>query len=112
MLEGHEACSEYLEDAVRELLSKPANLDSAAQNLLLNEVKPVFTKADNEMLKKIPDKAEVKGSVWTANINASPGSDGLTTFLYKHCWDTLGDSLRSARQCLGVPVPLSLNELP
>ena len=26
-------------------------------------------------------------------MNAAPGNDGLTSFLYQHCWDILGKSL-------------------
>ena len=50
------------------------------------------------MMKKIPTKQEVKESVWSANINAAPGNDGLTTLVYKHCWEVLGDSLTEIAQ--------------
>ena len=53
----------------------------------------MFTKADNDLMSKLPDKDEVKESVWSANLHAAPGTDGLTTFLYYHCWDVLGDAL-------------------
>ena len=46
LLEGHAACSKYLENAVGELLLHPANLDDGAQSALLKEVKPVFTEKD------------------------------------------------------------------
>ena len=52
MLEGHDACAKYLEKAVGELLLYPADLDTAAQNALIREVKPVFMAKDNEMLVK------------------------------------------------------------
>ena len=55
-LEGHEACSKYLEKAVGDLLLHPANLDEEAQDALLQEVKPVFTVEDNVMMCKIPSK--------------------------------------------------------
>ena len=74
LLLGHEACTEYLENAVDDILTKPANLNQAAQDSLLQEVKPVFTKADNAMMKKMPDKEEVKASVISANANAAPGT--------------------------------------
>ena len=44
-------------------------------------------------MKKIPSKEEVKDSVWSARVDAAPGSDGLSMLVYRHCWDTLGDSL-------------------
>ena len=100
MLEGHAACSKYLEDSVALLLTSPANLDEAAQNELLKEVKVVFTKEDNAMLLKPPTKEEVKESVWSGNVNAAPGCDGLSTLVYKHCWDVLGESLTEVTQAV------------
>ena len=67
-----------MENAVDDILTKPANLNQAAQDSLLQEVKPVFTNADNSMMKKMPDKEEVKASVISANENAAPGTDGLS----------------------------------
>ena len=93
MLEGHDECSKYLETVVSELLTKPAELDQKAQEVLLKEVKHVFTEEDNRMMRKIPSKEDVRESVWTARVDAAPGSDGLTMLVYRHCWNTLGDSL-------------------
>ena len=98
LLEGHDQCAHYLEQTVADLLLQPAQLDEAAQAVLLKEVQPVFTSKDNAMLKKLPDKEEVKQSVWSSNLHAAPGSDGLTTFLYQQCWDVLGDSLTEVVQ--------------
>ena len=36
--------------------------------------------------------------MWSANLHAAPGTDGLTTFLYYTCWDILGDSLTNVVQ--------------
>ena len=85
ILEGHEACANYLEKAVGDLLQHPANLDDAAQEVLLREVKPVFTDKDNEMMSKVYTKEEVKESIWSANINAAPGNDGITNLVYRYC---------------------------
>ena len=82
---GHEACSEYLENKVGEILLHPANLDEHAQGLLLKEVDKVFTNEDNEMFLKIPTKNYVKESLWSAKLHASPGTDDLTKFVYRHC---------------------------
>ena len=90
---GHKNCSTFLENSIADLLLSPANLSSAAQDELLAEVEPVFTETDNTMMKKMPDKKEVKESVWSANQHAAPGTDGLTTYLYYSCWDILGDPL-------------------
>ena len=84
LLEGHAACAGYLEQAVGDLLLHPAVLDEGAQQELLAEVQPVFTDADNTLMTKIPDKQEVKESIWSANLHAAPGTDGLTSFLYYH----------------------------
>ena len=82
-----------MEKAVSDLLTKPAQLDLKAQELLLQEVKPVFTEEDNIKIKKIPSKEDVKESIWSARVDAAPGSDGLSMLVYRQCWDTLGDSL-------------------
>ena len=80
-LEGHDACARYLEKAVGDLLLHPANLDTTAQEALLREVKPVFNAEDNEMMMEIPTKKEVEESLWSSNINAAPGTDGLTNLV-------------------------------
>ena len=83
-----------------DLLLHPANLDEAAQTTLLSEVKKVFTDKDNEMFLKIPTKKDVKDSHWSAKVNAAPGTDGLTNLVYRHCWDTIGDSLTDVAQVI------------
>ena len=92
-MSGHNDCTFFLEQSVAKLLLKPGELNEGAQDKLLAEVQPVFTDADNELLTKLPDKKEVKESVWSANLHAAPGTDGLTSYLYYHCWDLLGDAL-------------------
>ena len=91
-LYGHD-CAAFLKDSVAELLHHPAELDVA-------NVQPVFTAADNLLMTKKPEKDEVKESVWSANLHAAPGTDGLTTFLYYHCWDILGDALTDVVQAI------------
>ena len=61
--------------------------------MLLSEVSPVFTEADNVILKKSPSKAELKEVLASSNLHAAPGTDGLTSYLYNECWDVLGDPL-------------------
>ena len=89
-----------VQDSVADLLIHLASLSHAAQTELLQKVEPVFTQADNILLTKYPDKAEVKEFVWSANLHAAPGTDGLTTFLYYTCWDILGDSLTDVVQAV------------
>ena len=100
ILEGHKACAQYLEDSVAELLLHPAILDPQAQEVLLSEVEPVFTETDNQMLCAEPSKDEVKKVVWDCNQHAAPGTDGLTAYLYKQCWNVLGDPLTDVSQAV------------
>ena len=48
MLEGHEACSEFLQKSVEDLLLHPVELHHGAQAALLAEVDEFFTQADNQ----------------------------------------------------------------
>ena len=95
---GHHECARYLEQEVGKLLLYPAELSSEAQDILLKEVKKVFTLEDNHALNKAPSSAEVKESLWTSNLNSAPGTDGLTNLVYKQCWDVLGESLVEVAQ--------------
>ena len=93
ILEGHDAVAGYLEEQVAGLLLQPAVLDPEAQAVLLAEITPVFTEVDNQNLAKLPDKEELKDILFNSNLNAAPGSDGITSLLYKEHWDMLGDHL-------------------
>ena len=100
LLEGHAACSNFLERAVGELLLHPAELDQAAQATLLNEVEPVFSEEDNVMLCTSPTMEDVKDLLSSSNLHAAPGSDGITSFLYSECWDVLGQPLTEVMQSI------------
>ena len=93
VLAGHDACSDYLINQVTELLGQPVQLDPRAQETLLAEVEKVFTEVDIEGLRAVPEKEEVREVVFKSNLNAAPGTDGITSLLYKEHWDLLGDSL-------------------
>ena len=86
-------CAQYLEKCVEDLLLHPAQLDVAAQATLLSEVDPVFSPADNQMLLSAPTKEEVEDTLAESNLHAAPGTDGLTSFFYKECFNTMGDPL-------------------
>ena len=88
MMEGHEACANYLENLVADLLLQPAELDEAAQEVLLAELEPVVTAADNAMLLALPDKEEMFETVKEGNHGAAPGTDGITSLVYKLYWDS------------------------
>ena len=110
LLEGHDACANYLENAVGDLLVHHADLDLVAQDALLRDVKPVFTAKDNELFRKVPTKEDVKESVWSANINAAPGTDGLTNLVYRHCWDILSDSFTAVAQAVHGGAPPTITQ--
>ena len=98
ILEGHGACSEYLQRKVAELLLHPAVLDNEAQAVLLAEVDPTFTEEDNKMLSAILTKEEVKESVLSSNVHGAPGSDGITSLLYRECFNILSYTLTEVVQ--------------
>ena len=93
LLEGHDACSTYLEEQVRELLDKKAVLCKQAQAELLAEVDKVFTDTDNDMLTRTPTKDEIAKALKASNMNSAPGTDGLTFLLYSVHWDILEDAM-------------------
>ena len=99
-LAGHKACSDFLHKEVADLLLHPAVLDPAAQQALLHEVEKVFTDSDNEKITSPPNKEEVEESVKTSNTQAAPGSDGITSLMYKEHFDILGDALTEVAQAI------------
>ena len=52
-----------------------------------------FSDSDNNMLDKMPSKAEVRASVMSSNSKASPGNDGISNLFYQECFETIGDAL-------------------
>ena len=100
LLEGHKACAEYLHKEVANLLLHPADLDPVAQGILLDEVDQVFTEEDNKMLTSKPTKTEVEESVKSSNVQAAPGIDGISSLVYRDCFDVLGDALTEVAQAV------------
>ena len=92
-LEGHQDCAHYLEQTVEHLLLHPVQLDKAAQDALLAEVEVVFTEADNMLLLRQPTRDDVLKTLSNSNLHAAPGTDGLTSYFYKHCFDMMGEPL-------------------
>ena len=93
LLEGHSACAEHLEQMVEDLLHKPVQLNQVAQEALLAEVDTVYTEDDNLKLLARPTKTEVLETLSESNLHAAPGTDGLTNYFYKQCFDIVGVSL-------------------
>ena len=110
IIEGHAACSNFLEKTVEDLLSYPASLNLMAQEILLDEVEPVFTENDNELFLTPPSKEEVWKTVCDSNLNAAPGTDGIPSLFYKECWDLMGDPLTDVMKQVfnGNELPLSM----
>ena len=84
-MEGHEACANFLEKSVKDLLLHPVTPDTAAQEALLAGVVPVFTEEDNRKLLSPPTCEKVLKTVSASNLHAAPGTDGLPSFIYKEC---------------------------
>ena len=110
LLEGHDACAEYLEDLVADLLLHPAELDIAAQEALLAEIEPAVTELENLKLSKLPTKDDVYATLKSSNLKAAPGIDGITSLVYKECWESMGDALTSVVQARfqGEKLPASM----
>ena len=106
-IEGHELCSKFLENEVKNLLLTDANLDANAQNIVLADVVPCFTEADNVILRAPPTLQSVKDTISSSNLHAAPGCDGIPSLLYKVCWDTVGESLTEVMQEVHLCKPLS-----
>ena len=85
MLVGHDDCAKYLEDMVAKLLLYPAELDPSAQEILLDEIQTSVTDDDNKILVASPTKEEVLSRLKEANLKAAPGTDGITSMVYKLC---------------------------
>ena len=109
-LEGHDACSRFLVGEAAKLLLNPAVLDQAAQTMLLSEVVPVFTEEDNQKLEKPPTKEDVKEVLFNSNLKAAPGTDGITSLMYKECWDILGDALHQVCLAIREGEPLTVSQ--
>ena len=93
IIEGHRACADFLEKTVENLLVNPAELNIASQEALLEGVDCVFSEQDNYQLLKLPCKKEIYETLSNANQHAAPGTDGLTSYFYKQCFDVMGDAL-------------------
>ena len=68
-------------------------MDESAQKILLDEILPSFTEADNELLLAPPTIEDVKKTVDNSNLHAALGTDGIPSIFYKECWDIMGAPL-------------------
>ena len=83
-------------------------MDPLAQEILLKEVDESFTDEHNTKLKAVPPKSEIKSVLDSCRPHAAPGTDGLTVYLYKQCWEILGDSLTEVIQAVAASQQTSL----
>ena len=93
IIEGHTECAAFLHSTVKKLIGYPAILDIESQNALLDEIEPVYTSADNVKFELTPTNDEILQNLKLSNLNAAPGTDGISGLVYKECWGSLGDSL-------------------
>ena len=100
LLEGHKLCAAHLEQSVEDLLLHPAQLDPVSQQLLLDELTPVFTDKDIKLFLTPPTKQDVWETLCESNLNAAPGSDGIPSLAYKECWPVLGEPLTEVMQAI------------
>ena len=89
---GSSDCANYLEEQVGDLVLNPAPLYQMAQDLLLDEIQPVFSASDNAKCKAVPDEEEVKEVMSASNLLASPGTDGIPSMLYNFCKDIMKEA--------------------
>ena len=87
LLGGQKKCVAFLESSIKDITDGSSNLDESSQRILLNETEKVFTPEDNEILLKTPSKDEVYKMLSESNVHAAPGSDGLTSLVYKEHFD-------------------------
>ena len=98
VIEGHQECASYLESQVGHLLLNPGVLDTAARDVMLNEIEQVFTEEDNTKLLSRPTMVKVKKVIAKSNLYAAPGTDGIPSLLYSKCWDVMGPALTEVIQ--------------
>ena len=85
LVTGHDACALALESNVADHLLNQADLIPAAQEILLKEIEPSFSEADNNKLKAVPTKSEIKQVLDQAQ-RASPST---STKNFGMLWVTL-----------------------
>ena len=100
IIEGHQKCSSFLEDQVRNLLLNPGVVDRSAREIMLKETDQVFTENDNSKLLSMPTMEEIRKVVSKSNQNASPGTDGIPSLLYSRCWGVMGQPLTEVIQAI------------
>ena len=106
LLEGHDSCTKYLEDDVKNLLLHDAGLLPSAQTKLLEEVTPCFKDSENEPFLTTPSAVEVRETIDISNLRAAPGNDGIPSLFCKPCWDTIGSALTEVMQEIHLCRPL------
>ena len=75
------------------MLLTDANLNHAAQISLPVEISLCFTESDKAILLSPPTLQNMKETVSNSNLHAAPGTEGIPSFIYKECWNNLGEAL-------------------
>ena len=70
----------------------------------------MFTEEDNKMLEMDPTIEDVKEVLFKSNLNAAPGTDGITSLLYKECWESLDNSLYKVCLAIRQGKPLTVSQ--
>ena len=64
------------------------------------EFDKIFTDADHNHFLALPTKDEVKSVVYSSNLHAAPGTDGIPFLLYSKYWGIMGRPVREVVQAL------------
>ena len=78
---------------MKSFLFDESPLNVASQETLFNEIDVVFTEEDNLAMTAPPTMEEVYKVVKQANHSDVQGTDGIPSYLYFKCFDSLGESL-------------------
>ena len=93
LVTGHKEYFETLKKIIAHILENNSPLDLNSQECLLDEIDVVFTEEDNN---ELPNKEEILSVLQKSNLHGSPGTDGITNFLYYKLTNLLGDTYRDA----------------
>ncbi|VFR02689.1 unnamed protein product [Cuscuta campestris] len=76
-------------------------------NQALEHIHTNITLDDNLSLTKIPNKEDIKSSIWKLYASSAAGPDGFNGTFFRHCWSTIHLHVTKVVQeyFIGVPIP-------